>query len=63
MIRSIFLLFYLVSGSGRALKRKEADRQRSLDIERWLKKKFREGFVNMKNSFEELDPDNTGMVG
>ncbi|EDO28675.1 predicted protein [Nematostella vectensis] len=33
-----------------------------LDIERWLKRKFREGFSDMKHAFMELDLDRTGRV-
>ena len=43
-------------------KRKEEERKRSLDIERWLKNKFREGFKNMRAEFESLDKGNAGMV-
>lgn len=46
----------------RPMKKKEADRKRSLDIENWLKNKFREGFAEMKCSFEEYDKDCTGLV-
>lgn len=45
------------------IRRKEQERQRSLDIEMWLKNKFREGCTAMKNSFEKHDVDGTGMVG
>ena len=31
-------------------------------VEKWLKVKFREGFVKMKASFEEMDPTKTGQV-
>ena len=48
--------------SSRPLKKKEAERQRSLNIERWMKNKFREGFANMRASFEGFDHDNTGFV-
>merc|ERR1712226_242870 len=44
------------------LRKKEAERQRSIDIERWLKDKFREGFKNMKVKFESKDPKKSGMV-
>ena len=56
------LLHITAANAGRPFKKKENDRQRSLDIERWLKKKFREGFANMKTNFEELDTAKTGMV-
>ena len=42
-------------GSSRPMRKKEAERQRSLDIERWLKSKFREGFTQMKANFEKAD--------
>ena len=51
-----------MNGSGRTPKRKEAERQRSLDIERWLKGKFREGFVKMRDCFEACDTKKTGSV-
>ena len=31
-------------------------------MDRWLKKKFRDGFVKMKNSFEEIDIQKSGQV-
>ena len=40
----------------------EAERTRSLDVERWLKKKFREGCSEMKHAFQEIDLDRTGRV-
>lgn len=43
-------------------RQKEADRKRSLDIERWLKNKFREGFQNLKIAFEEMDSEKSGVV-
>lgn len=43
-------------------RQKEADRKRSLDIERWLKNKFREGFQNLKIAFEEMDAEKSGVV-
>lgn len=43
-------------------RKKETDRQRSLNIEEWLKVKFREGCTNMKKGFETFDKTNTGMV-
>ena len=50
------------SGQPRGLKKKEKDRQRSLDIERWLKSKFREGCSMMKTSFQKHDPQRAGLV-
>lgn len=44
------------------LRRKEADRQRSLDIERWLKSRFRQAFNDMKYSFQSYDKEKTGQV-
>lgn len=40
----------------------EVERKHSLDVERWLKKKFREGFSDMKHAFMELDLDRIGKV-
>ena len=48
-----------VSTSPRKL---EAERKHSLDVERWLKRKFREGFSDMKHAFMELDLDRIGKV-
>lgn len=56
---SVMELLYIGSQSPR---RKETERQRSLNIERWLKNKFREGFHGMKTAFEEIDTDKTGVV-
>ncbi|XP_023931994.1 EF-hand calcium-binding domain-containing protein 6 [Lingula anatina] len=50
------------SGMARSPRKKEADRQRSLGIENWLKNKFREGCQNMRVAFETYDEKNTGMV-
>lgn len=46
----------------RQMKKTEVERKHSLDIEKWLKSKFREGFVAMKTAFEELDVDKAGIV-
>ncbi|XP_048248284.1 EF-hand calcium-binding domain-containing protein 6-like isoform X1 [Haliotis rufescens] len=46
----------------RTPRRKEQERKQQLNIERWLKDKFREGFFQMKESFEELDTNSTGVV-
>lgn len=43
-------------------KKLEAERKHSLDVERWLKRKFREGFSDMKHAFMELDLDRIGKV-
>ena len=40
----------------------EVERKQSLDVERWLKRKFREGFSDMKHAFMELDLDRIGKV-
>ncbi|ESO99600.1 hypothetical protein LOTGIDRAFT_238765 [Lottia gigantea] len=48
--------------SSRTPKRREVERRQQLDIERWLKDKFREGFFNMKESFEVKDIDKSGVV-
>nr|XP_042697966.1 EF-hand calcium-binding domain-containing protein 6-like isoform X3 [Chrysemys picta bellii] len=52
-----------VSGQSREISKAEWERRASLDIERWLKDKFREGFRNMKEEFEKHDPQKTGKVG
>ncbi|XP_034627963.1 EF-hand calcium-binding domain-containing protein 6-like isoform X4 [Trachemys scripta elegans] len=52
-----------VSGQSREISKAEWERRASLDIERWLKDKFREGFRNMKEAFEKHDPQKTGKVG
>ena len=46
----------------RSPRKLERERQRSLDVERWLKRKFREGFSEMKHAFQEVDVDKTGRV-
>ncbi|XP_064594452.1 EF-hand calcium-binding domain-containing protein 6-like isoform X2 [Liolophura sinensis] len=46
----------------RQMKKSEMERKHSLDIEKWLKSKFREGFMTMKTAFEELDVDKAGVV-
>lgn len=48
--------------SSRTPRKKEIERKQSLDIERWLKNKFREGCVNMKEAFEAKDAKNNGLV-
>lgn len=44
------------------LRKFEVERKYFLDVERWLKKKFREGFFDMKYVFMELDLDRIGKV-
>ena len=46
----------------RSPRKKEVERQRSLNVERWLKKKFREGFRDMKEAFARHEKDADGMV-
>lgn len=36
--------------------------KKNTPMDRWLKKKFRDGFVKMKNSFEEIDIQKSGQV-
>ncbi|XP_056017223.1 EF-hand calcium-binding domain-containing protein 6-like isoform X8 [Ostrea edulis] len=48
--------------SNRTPRKKEIERKQSLDIERWLKNKFREGCHQMQEAFEAKDPSNTGVV-
>ena len=52
----------IVDRSKRTPRRKEIERKQSLDVEKWLKNKFREGFANMREAFEFKDPKNTGTV-
>lgn len=54
----------LISGpsSNRTPRKKEIERKQSLDIERWLKNKFREGCHQMQEAFEAKDPTNSGVV-
>lgn len=48
--------------SNRSPRRKEIERKQSLDVERWLKNKFREGLHNMREAFEAKDEKNAGVV-
>ncbi|XP_052069905.1 EF-hand calcium-binding domain-containing protein 6-like isoform X10 [Mytilus californianus] len=48
--------------SSRTPRKKEIERKQSLDVERWLKNKFREGCVQMKEAFEARDAKNNGLV-
>lgn len=54
----------LITGpsSNRTPRKKEIERKQSLDIERWLKNKFREGCHQMQEAFEAKDPTNSGVV-
>ena len=47
---------------GGGIRKNEVDRQRSLNIERWLKDKFREGYLSMKTTFEKADEGHSGKV-
>ncbi|XP_059167514.1 EF-hand calcium-binding domain-containing protein 6-like [Physella acuta] len=46
----------------RTPRKKEIERQQQLNIENWLKNKFREGFFNMREAFEDKDPERKGLV-
>ncbi|KAG8592119.1 hypothetical protein GDO81_000416 [Engystomops pustulosus] len=46
----------------REMSRAELERKASLNIEKWLKDKFREGFRSMKEEFERHDPQRIGKV-
>ncbi|XP_061196185.1 EF-hand calcium-binding domain-containing protein 6-like isoform X1 [Saccostrea echinata] len=48
--------------SNRTPRKKEIERKQSLDIERWLKSKFREGCHQMQEAFEAKDSSNKGVV-
>nr|WQY91287.1 ddN-expressed EFCAB family member [Ciona robusta] len=48
--------------TGRSMRPSEAERQTSIDIEKWLKDKFREGFKSMRKEFKKGDLKNTGKV-
>ncbi|KAL5018758.1 hypothetical protein ScPMuIL_004480 [Solemya velum] len=50
------------SEKSRTPRRKEIERKQSLDIERWLKSKFREGCNKMRYAFEDKDPESKGVV-
>lgn len=38
------------------------ERKKAMGIERFLKNKFREGFNTLKQQFEDLDPELSGIV-
>ena len=46
----------------RTPRRRELERKQQLDVERWLKEKFREGFFTMRKEFEEKDTEKKGVV-
>lgn len=48
--------------SSRDLRPREVERNVSINIEKWLKNKFREGFKALKVEFKREDPGNTGKV-
>lgn len=48
--------------SGRSIPRSELDRKISINIEKWLKDKFREGFKLMRSEFKKCDPGKSGKV-
>lgn len=48
--------------SARSLPKSEIERKTSINIERWLKDKFREGFNAMKTEFSKADPQRTKKV-
>ncbi|XP_072113230.1 EF-hand calcium-binding domain-containing protein 6 isoform X1 [Mobula birostris] len=50
------------AGPTRTLSKAEQERKASLDIEKWLKDKFREGYNLMKEEFEKYDTERTGKV-
>lgn len=52
----------ITASPGRTPKKKEVERKQSLDIERWLKSKFREGCANMREVFLSKDAKNSGLV-
>ena len=54
--------FYVGLTANRTPRRKEIERKQSLDIERWLKNKFREGCHKMQENFEAKDTSKNGVV-
>ncbi|CAL1548413.1 unnamed protein product [Lymnaea stagnalis] len=46
----------------RSPRKKEVERRQQLNVEIWLKNKFREGFFNMREAFEDKDPERKGFV-
>ncbi len=40
----------------------KSDKKSKNPIEKWLKTRFRDGFLKMKTSFEEIDRQKTGQV-
>ena len=52
----------MVNNYGEAKKTSSKSLSKKNPMDRWLKKKFRDGFVKMKNSFEEIDIQKSGQV-
>lgn len=46
----------------RTPRRTNIEWKQSLDVERWLKSKFREGCNKMRYTFEDKDPESKGVV-
>ena len=53
---------FSVNQQKRTPRKKEIERKQQLNIENWLKNKFREGFFSMREAFENKDPDKSGVV-
>ncbi|KAM4810047.1 EF-hand calcium-binding domain-containing protein 6-like [Rhinophrynus dorsalis] len=51
-----------IKGQSREISKVEWERKASLNIEKWLKDKFREGFRSMKEEFEKHDAKRIGKV-
>lgn len=45
------------------MRRADIERKKSIDVERWLKDKFRTGCTKMKKDFESIDKERKGLVG
>jgi len=50
------------ASTGRSLRPSESQRRTSIDIEKWLKNKFRQGFQEMRAEFRRGDQEKTGKV-
>ena len=48
--------------ASRTPRRKEVERKMQINIEHWLKEKFREGFFSMREQFESKDTEKKGIV-
>nr|DBA29130.1 TPA: hypothetical protein GDO54_009387 [Pyxicephalus adspersus] len=62
VIKSDALMKRLGNETLREMSEAELERKASINIERWLKDKFREGFRSMKEEFEKYDPHRIGKV-